>query len=142
MFFKIGVLKNFAKFTGKHLCQSLFFNKVAGLRLAILLKKRHWHRWFPLNFAKNFKNTFFLRTPPMPASVELYRIWMNSKAFLIDFYYWFQNSCFAEQFPFTVILSSYLFWKSYFFEQLFFRTAIFHNNYLQEQPPNVFYIKS
>ena len=28
---KIGVLTNFAKFTGKHLCQSLFFNKVADL---------------------------------------------------------------------------------------------------------------
>ena len=27
-----AVLKNFTKFTGKHLCQSLFFNKVAGLR--------------------------------------------------------------------------------------------------------------
>ena len=27
-----GVLRNFAKFTGKHLCQSLFFNKVAGLQ--------------------------------------------------------------------------------------------------------------
>ena len=26
---KKGVLKNFAKFTGKHLCQSLFINKVA-----------------------------------------------------------------------------------------------------------------
>ena len=26
------VLRNFTKFTGKHLCQSLFFNKVAGLR--------------------------------------------------------------------------------------------------------------
>ena len=25
-----GVLRNFAKFTRKHLCQSLFFNKVAG----------------------------------------------------------------------------------------------------------------
>ena len=25
-----GVLKNFAKFTAKHLCQSLLFNKVAG----------------------------------------------------------------------------------------------------------------
>ena len=25
---KKGVLRNFAKFTGKHLCQSLFFNKV------------------------------------------------------------------------------------------------------------------
>ena len=25
-----GVLRNFAKFTGKHLCQSLFFNKIAA----------------------------------------------------------------------------------------------------------------
>ena len=30
-FCKNVVLRNFAKFTGKHLCQSLFFNKVAGL---------------------------------------------------------------------------------------------------------------
>ena len=30
---KKDVLKSFAKFTGKHLCQSLFFNKVAGLGL-------------------------------------------------------------------------------------------------------------
>ena len=29
---KKDVLRNFAKFTGKHLCQSLFFNKTAGLR--------------------------------------------------------------------------------------------------------------
>ena len=33
-----GILRNFAKFTGKHLCHSLFFNKVAGP--AALLKKR------------------------------------------------------------------------------------------------------
>ena len=52
-----GVLRNFAKFTGKHLCQRLFFNKVAGLRPATLLKKSLWHRCFPVNFAK------FLRTP-------------------------------------------------------------------------------
>ena len=32
-FVKKGVLKNFADFTGKHLCQRLFFNKVGGLRL-------------------------------------------------------------------------------------------------------------
>ena len=31
---KKGVLKNFPKFTGNHLGQSLFFNKVAGLRPA------------------------------------------------------------------------------------------------------------
>ena len=31
MFCRKGALRNFAKFTGKHLCQSLFFNKVAEL---------------------------------------------------------------------------------------------------------------
>ena len=30
VFCKKGVLRNFSKFTGKHLCLSLFFNKVAG----------------------------------------------------------------------------------------------------------------
>ena len=40
VFSKKVILKNFAKFTRKHLCQSLFFNKVAGLRSANLLKKR------------------------------------------------------------------------------------------------------
>ena len=34
-----GVLTNFVKFTGKHLCQSLFFNKVADLRSPTLVKK-------------------------------------------------------------------------------------------------------
>ena len=53
-----GVLKSFAKFTWKHLCQSLFFNKVACLRLATFLKKRLWHRCFPANFAE-FLRTFF-----------------------------------------------------------------------------------
>ena len=74
---KKGVLRNFTKFTGKHLCQSPFYNKVAGLRPlakrkkllfakvnacdnffgpaslkpAILLKKRLWHSCFPVNFA-------------------------------------------------------------------------------------------
>ena len=52
-----GVLKNFAQFTEKHLRQSLFFNKVAGLSLATLLKKRLWRRCFPVNFVR------FLRTP-------------------------------------------------------------------------------
>ena len=31
VFYKKGFLRNFEKFTGKHLCQSLFFNKVASL---------------------------------------------------------------------------------------------------------------
>ena len=56
---KKGVLRNFTKFTGKHLCHSLFFNKVAGLSSATLLKKRLWHRCFPVNFVKFLRTTFF-----------------------------------------------------------------------------------
>ena len=48
------VLRNFAKFTGKHLCQVLF--------IKTLLKKRLWHRCFLMNFAK-FLRTPFHRTP-------------------------------------------------------------------------------
>ena len=65
---KIGALKNFAKFSEKHLWQNLFFNKVAGLRIhqskygrpATLLKKRIWHRCFPANFAKFLWTPFFI----------------------------------------------------------------------------------
>ena len=55
-----GVLGNFAKFTGKHLCQSLFFNKVAGLRPKTLLKKGVWNRCFPMNFDKFLRTPFFV----------------------------------------------------------------------------------
>ena len=48
---------NFAKFTGKHVCLTLFFDDVADLRPATPLKNRLQHRYFPANFAK------FLRTP-------------------------------------------------------------------------------
>ena len=46
VFCKIGVVKKFAKFTGKHSRQGLFFNKVAGLRPATVLRKRLWRRVF------------------------------------------------------------------------------------------------
>ena len=35
---KKGAVRNFAKFTGKQLCQSLFFNKVAGLEFCKISK--------------------------------------------------------------------------------------------------------
>ena len=53
-----GVFKNFAKLTGKHLCQSLFCNNVAGLRAAPLLKINLWHRCFPVSSAKVLKTSF------------------------------------------------------------------------------------
>ena len=46
------IFKNLSKFTGKHLSQGLFFNKVAGLRTATLLKKTPWPRCFPVKLEK------------------------------------------------------------------------------------------
>ena len=58
-----GVLNIFAKFTGKHLSQILFFNKVAGIRPVTSLKERLWSRRFFMNFAK-------LRTPILKTICE------------------------------------------------------------------------
>ena len=49
---KEGFLKNFANLTGKHLWQSLFFNRVVGL--SPLAKV------FSCEFCKIFKNNFFM----------------------------------------------------------------------------------
>ena len=67
-FCKKGVLKVFTKLTGKHLCQSLFFNKIAGLELATSLKKRLAQVFF-CGFCETIQNTFFHWTYPAPASV-------------------------------------------------------------------------
>ena len=52
LFSEKGVLRNFIKLTVKDLCQSLFFNKVAGL----------WHRCFPCEFCEISKNNFLQDT--------------------------------------------------------------------------------
>ena len=68
VFHRKSVFENFAIFTGKHLCQGLFFNKLARLRPVTLLKKRIWHRCFPINFAK------FLRTPFLYSNTSFFSI--------------------------------------------------------------------
>ena len=47
---KIDALKSFSKLKGKHLCQSVFFNKVVGL----------WGRCFSVNFVKILGTPFFV----------------------------------------------------------------------------------
>ena len=66
-----GSLKNFTKLIGKHLCQNLFLNEVAGLRPANLFKKKLPHKCFSVNFVK------FLRTTFLQATVS-----QNMKAYL------------------------------------------------------------
>ena len=55
---KTGVLGNIEKFTGKHLCQSLFFNKVAGQAFNFV-KKEALAQEFSCEFFEISKNTFF-----------------------------------------------------------------------------------
>ena len=50
-------LKNFAKFTGKHLCQS-----------CSVIKKETLTQVCSLEFCEIFRKTFFYRTPPVVAS--------------------------------------------------------------------------
>ena len=54
-----GVLRNFTKFTGKHLCQSLFFNKIANP----MPKKETLAHMFSCEYCKISKNTFCYKTP-------------------------------------------------------------------------------
>ena len=81
-----GVLRDFTKFTWKHLSQGLSFNNVAGP--ANLLKKRLWIKnetlaqVFSYKFCEISRNTFFHRTPPVAASVvycEWVHVGMNTR---------------------------------------------------------------
>ena len=55
------VLRIFAKFTGKHLCQRFYFSKIAG-QAYNFIKKSLWYRYFPTNFAKFLRTTFLQNT--------------------------------------------------------------------------------
>ena len=60
-------LTNFGKFTGKHLCHSLLFNKVSGLACDFI-KKETLAQVFSCEFWEISKNTFFQRTHMVAAS--------------------------------------------------------------------------
>ena len=53
---KIGVLKYFANFTGKHLCWSLFLTESSGLQLFWKVSPT---QVFSFGICENFKNTYF-----------------------------------------------------------------------------------
>ena len=57
MFCKIALLIDFTIFAGKHLCWSLFFNKVTSLRPATLLK-RDCNTGLPVNIMKFLRSAF------------------------------------------------------------------------------------
>ena len=79
VFYKKGVLIIFAKFTGKHLCQCLFFNKVAGVSLQ-LYSKRDFDTNVFLWILRIIKNTYFKEHLRTTVSDR-----MNTSEFLLAF---------------------------------------------------------
>ena len=63
-----GVLRNFAKFTGKHLYQSLFFNKETLAQV------------FSCEFCKISQNTFFTEHPWASEETRFFKLASNKSA--------------------------------------------------------------
>ena len=59
-FKSIDILKNLAKFTGKHLCQSLFFNKVAGVGTLAQLFSFNFTKFLTTHILQNISRQLFL----------------------------------------------------------------------------------
>ena len=59
-FYKKGVLKNFAKFTGKNFWQSLFFNKNSVIQACNFIKKEALTQLFSCESCEIFKIHFFI----------------------------------------------------------------------------------
>ena len=80
-----GVLRNFAELTGKHLCQSLFFNKVAPLGPATLLKKDTLAQVLCCEFCEISRNTFsaeHLQTTPSEGSKFMNKFCLTTFSFI------------------------------------------------------------
>ena len=89
MLCKKGVLRNFTKFTRKHLCQSLFLNKVVGLNShdysnhEILLKRNdvqvvsQSRTWLLLQFYKTFCETIYWNIKNCKLELHHRRIFYN-----------------------------------------------------------------
>ena len=110
MFCKKGVLRNFAKFTGKHLCQSLF-NKVGGWGLQLYYKET-LTQVFSCEFCEISKNTFSLRTLPVatcvcsrkiPVGMEASILWWAQYFFL---YRYFSDHLIPHYYPLLPLMKS------------------------------------
>ena len=76
MFCEKGNFRNFAKFTGKQQCQSVFLMKLQA-EACNFIKKETLAQVLSCEFGEICKNTFTYRTFPVAASVN--KIFQNGK---------------------------------------------------------------
>ena len=113
MFFRIGILKNFAMFTGKHFRWSLFLIKLQAFRPSTLLK-RDSNIGISCEICDTFKKTFFYRIHPVAGSRNI--SWTLSLLHIrringvISWYVWLSSAYFilARVFRFFLFLSFFL----------------------------------
>ena len=93
-----GVLRNFAKFIGKHLCQSLFFNKVADLEPCNFIKKETLAQVFSCAYCEISKNTFLSKHVffPVAPSVLMFQN-RELPSFIIHYLYALKRLIKAER---------------------------------------------
>ena len=100
MFFKIGVLKNFANFARKHLCWSFFLVKLQALFNKVSCE-----------ISQIFKNTFFNKTPLVAASGRV-----CEETSLVKIL----QSHASERFPLRKIMNNGDCWNVYRFSCIFY----------------------
>ena len=154
---KKGALRNFAKFTEKHLCQGLYFNKVPG-QVCNFIEIENLAQVFFCEFCEISKNTFSYRLPPVaafaacnfikkeiPAKMSFYEFrkifenifWQSTSGWLVykficEFWEVFQNISFIQHLWET----AYLMYKlQYFNQQIQWRTIseVLLRHCIQEQ---------
>ena len=131
MFCKKGAVGNFTKFTGKHLCQSLFFNKVADL-VCNFMKKETLAQVFSCEFCKISMNTFSYRTPLVAASILNYRSSLPScslKNMFLKLLQISKENCFIRYSGSTLKMIKNAFYfnlKAFFFLRIFLSSLFGH----------------
>ena len=103
------------------LCQSLFFDKVAGLRPETLLKNEIWYRCFSVNLAKFLRTSFFDETR-LVAAFEL-RKWLSFFRQVVFSIYFSKPIFFRNMFPFDIthFFSVNTYFRSSCLEKLFLK---------------------
>ena len=128
MFFKIGVLKNFIIFTGKHLCRSLF-NKDTGLKACNIIKERLQRKCFPVNIGK-FQRTFILKIIWERMLLEV-RSSQNGKYGIFQLSYYFKSDIFYSFYFFYLLI------KTVEQQTAYFLLFLIPNSNSYQSPPQI-----
>ena len=72
-----GVLKNFANFTGKHLCWSLFFKKLQAFRSEMLLKRDSYTGVFLWNLRNSEEHLFWKTSEQLLLFIDYFIIYWS-----------------------------------------------------------------